>query len=497
MAFDITVKHPLYTDFKLTWELMRDCFDGEDAVKARGERYLPMKSATAAIDNPSLREKSYQAYKHRAEFPELVSPTVRGSTGIILDKSAKIELPSAMEYLREAATRDGMTLDHLHRAVVSEVLQTGRFGLLPSVAGDGQFYLAGYKAEAIINWDAKDEIPNYVVLDESAKERNPITNAWDLVERFLELSVVNGQYIASEHVKGANGFTKMDLPFAQKPPRQGVSEPLGFLPFVFINTNSLGHNPDDVPLFGLAKVSIRIYRMDADYTYALHMTSEPTPWVNGFDNPVEAKKSGAIPQTIGGSVLWVLPTNSNAGYLEFSGPGLAAQRSAINDALDRATALGAQILVDRSKSAESGEALSMRLGNQASTLKLIAQTTAAGLERALRNIALWMNLDPKSVVVTPNLDFFDQPLSASEISAIVSGWTNGAYSWKTAFDRLKKGGIIPEDRTPEDEEGFIAEDDAKRGAALEQQQSIIASMGDPRTGKPLALPKKRLVMEDE
>lgn len=485
MTFDITVKHPAYNEFSESWALMRDAIDGEDAVKDKGQAYLPMKSGIVAMADTTKKNAAYDAYKNRAEFPELVAPTVRGTVGTMLDKPAQIELPPELDQLKERATRDGMTLDVLHRLIASEVMSTGRFGLLPGVDAAGVPYLAGYSTENVINWDSTGDVPDYVVLNESGQRRDPLTNKWENVESYLECKVEDGKYSARTFTKvaGADTFSPGDPDEAKKPPRNGRTDPLNELPFVFINTSNLEASPDDVPLYGLAKLACRIYRLDADYTFAMHMTSEPTPWVNGFDNPKEAAEKGDAPNTIGSAKLWILPKGAQAGFLEFNGAGLEAQAKAIAAALDRAEALGAQILTDRGRSEESGEAKKLRLGNQASVLKIVAQTTAAGLERALKNIAVWVGADPEKVKVTPNTEFFDRTLDAQEISAIVKGWLDGAYSYPTMFKRLQKGGVVEAEQTIDDELKAIDEDDIRR-ATLEDRMAAMV----PPVKQPGALP---------
>ena len=147
MAFDPSAKHPKY-EFQPSWQLMRDAVDGEDAVKAKGTDYLPMKSGIVAMTDAVKQKAAYEAYKLRAEFPELVAPTIRGAVGTMLDKPATVELPTALEGMIERATRDGLTLDALHRNIAIELMTVGRFGLLPSIF-DGSPYLAGYVANRL------------------------------------------------------------------------------------------------------------------------------------------------------------------------------------------------------------------------------------------------------------------------------------------------------------------------------------------------------------
>src|SRR5690606_8251943 len=132
----------------------------------------------------ALAVAAYDAYKDRAEFPDLVALTVRGAVGTVLDQAAEIELPDALEPLRERATRDGLTLEALHRRIATELMTTGRYGVLPGIDETGNPYLAGYVAESIINWDVDgSQTADFLVLDETGQERDRNTNAWEEVEQ--------------------------------------------------------------------------------------------------------------------------------------------------------------------------------------------------------------------------------------------------------------------------------------------------------------------------
>jgi len=57
-------KHPLYQKRSSQWEIIRDCYEGEDAIKAKGEKYLPRASGSA--------NWQYEAYKTRARWVNFV-----------------------------------------------------------------------------------------------------------------------------------------------------------------------------------------------------------------------------------------------------------------------------------------------------------------------------------------------------------------------------------------------------------------------------------------
>ncbi|ASY62510.1 62kDa structural protein [Sinorhizobium sojae CCBAU 05684] len=462
--FDITAKHPSYDAYIDQWRMMRDAVDGEDCVKARDtvghQKYLPMKSAMRAMSDQQAKEAAYKAYKDRAEFPEIVSPTVRGCLGLIHSKPSVYELPSSLKPLLEKATKEGLTLEGLHQRITAELLRVGRYGLLAGVAEDGAFHIAGYTTETVINWDVDETGKLYfLVLDESSQVRNPVTNKWDGREQYRECLVdtERGVFLSREWVaKVVDGKKEWLIGEWVSATIKG-KDALPILPFTFIDTMDLTTEPDDIPLYGLAKLAFRAYRLDADYVTALHMTSEPTPWVSGVNKD-------AAPITIGASKLWVLePEGAECGFLEFNGPGIAEQEKAIKNTLERAIIFGAQLFADNKRAAESGEALELRLGTQTSTLTMIAKASAAGLEQTLRQIAVWNSEDPKQVTVKPNLDFIDRQLTPQEIMALVSGWQSGGYSRLTLYENLQRGGVANPERTFEDESELIAGDPVLAG----------------------------------
>lgn len=124
--------HPQYTARKPDWTKMRDFYAGEDAVKARGEVYLPTTKAMRldGMAQGQTGREEYEAYKMRAVFPDYVKDAVEAYLGLLHQKPPTIELPAAMEALRLKATSHGESLEQLLRRVNEQQLVTGRGGLL-------------------------------------------------------------------------------------------------------------------------------------------------------------------------------------------------------------------------------------------------------------------------------------------------------------------------------------------------------------------------------
>ena len=172
--------HPQMTRERLDeWRLMRDASDGESAVKAastattgvsvtaRDKSYLPMPGGFKAQSDQGAA--MYAAYKGRAQFPEIVAPSISAMVGIVHAKDITIELPPGLEYLWERATADGLDLESFHRRITRQLLTFGRYGVLTDAdTNGGNPFLCGYSAETIINWDGE----SFYVLDESGYERS-------------------------------------------------------------------------------------------------------------------------------------------------------------------------------------------------------------------------------------------------------------------------------------------------------------------------------------
>lgn len=142
MSGTVSTKHPDYLDRVDEWALMRDCARGETAVKTAGERYLPMPSGFRGQEDGGA--KMFEAYQTRAQFSEILAPTIRGKIGVIHRTEAQIDVPPAMQGLWERATADDLPLEALPppdhgRAAADRAVwaagrcRIGRFG--PSLAG--------------------------------------------------------------------------------------------------------------------------------------------------------------------------------------------------------------------------------------------------------------------------------------------------------------------------------------------------------------------------
>lgn len=469
--------HPDYDLYREDWELLRDCFDGEDAVKKQGTKYLKPTpgqvldgmNAQGVFDPKSVGALSYENYLSRAVFPDFFTDGVRAQLGILNAKPAKLVLPPELEYLKKDATFDHRSMDALIMDVHEELLITGRtglFGELPKNPDpkDPRFYIAQYKAEAILNWDdgsfndGENQL-NLVVLDESGYKRESVYS-WTNTQKYRVLSIgapSEAAPMGTYRYAVTEGAMPDEADFKVPTFR---NNPATEIPFVFVGPTDIAIKPSRPPLKGLAQICMTIYKGEADYRYALFMQAQETLVViggvrnNGGDKdaPVRVGADARIDTDIGG----------DAKYIGVSSNGLPEQRTALEHDRELAATRSGQLLAPGKMSMESGEALKTRLAAQNATLTSIANATAAAIESLCKKMARWRGLSEEvidKITCTPNLDFTSFQIQGQDIVQLQTAKKLGApISSKTIHDVMRERGMT---RNTFDEEVELIKKDPK------------------------------------
>lgn len=441
MALDSV--NPQYTEFAPHWDKLRDCYNGEDAVKAKGVIYLPP-TPGQLIDGMGTDDrgrKNYEAYKMRALFPSYIEEAVNEMVGAMHQKPPIIELPPVLQPLLERATLNGESLPLLLRRINEAQLIAGRLGLLLDLPSEKTAnpipYIATYEAENIINWDdGARGLPtlqtlNLVVLNETEPER--VTEfEWEAVQKYrvLILGDAEANETAGRYRQGLFRETTSFNPLGLIEP-QIRGQALNQIPFVFINATDLLPTPMNPPLLKLANLALAIYRGEADYRMNLFMQAQDTFVIIGGDDDAEYR--------LGAGASVIVPLGGDAKFVGVNSSGLSEQRTALENDHTRAGSMAGQLLDTISRMKESGAALQTRVAAQTVTLHQVALTGAEGLKKLLQMAASWAGADPKTVKVEPNLDFTGAKLSPSEYLTMAQAKESGLpLSTQSLHARLKK-----------------------------------------------------------
>ena len=434
----VDTKHAQYSERLADWQLMRTAVAGQTAVKSKRTAYLPMPTGMSVAQTAAEAAGNtgpYDNYLARAIYPAWVSEAVRAMVGLAFDKPPRIDLPGTMEALIERVSTLGEPLDVFAKRIVAEVLLTGRYGLLADVADNGAAYIAGYVAESIINWQLDESQTDGIAkLALAVLSEVYISDDSDLFEprtdpQYRVLQLVDGVFRSALWRGGSGVFAVVEGSgvAASTARNQRLDE----IPFVIAGSTDIHPDPDEIPLLGMARNAIKNYQLSADYYHALYLTANPTPVISGVD-PAD------VPAQIGSSLIWPLSDpQARAYYLEFSGAGVGAIRTAMQDTHKAALEAGAKVM--ELDDAESGVAKHARQRDQQATLSSVVNSAGMAIQQALRYLAEYQGADAEQVVYEPNLDFADTAVDAQLITALTNAIVTGKVPSTVLWETLRAG----------------------------------------------------------
>ena len=485
----IDAKHPEYERQEKRWRTVRDSIAGEDAVKARGEEYLPEPPAIAGLGvewsttSRSTRRSAYDWYMTFAEFPEIVSLAIDGYQGIIHSKDPQVILPTALEHLIESATPTGESLQTLWTRITRGILEMGRVCILidPRDGVDGELSLAMYEAPALTNWRELNPaegggIVHAAMFETQASHKDAFEV--ETVETILELLLLSeeegGQPAYwSRRWRKVAGQGSTDTPQWVPGPWSRVTvrgQTLDEIPLTVINAQWNGTRYGMIPAYPLSKRAMAIYRKTADYNRSIYTKSDPQIWIRGVLDKSE------IPTTIGGSGIWSFKSeNAHAEYLDIDGQGIPLQREAIDHEYERFYQEGGK-LMDSGQAGRGESGSMMRRRHNINTVTLKSMTVHAGrtLEGVLRRAAELVGADPDEVRFAPDLDFAEPTLEPKDVLTLVETHNRGGpVAHETIHAFMHRGGLTElsfeeesalADAQRQADAGFLGRDDTQGGA---------------------------------
>jgi hypothetical protein len=445
--FDPTVPHPEYSSNNDRWIRCSDAYEGQDAIKVAGAKYLPKLAGQT--------DPEYRSYRDRALYYNVMERTVAGLAGAAVLKEFEYKLPAAIECMMEAATCDNISLQQFTKRIVEEILKFGRCGLLVDRDEDDSAtelpYLALYNASSVINWEFDDDKALMVMIQEqilTPDPKNPYKSGY--VTQWRELTLDKNVYIQRIWQRITNEAGLIQYGYIESV-MLSRGQKMDYIPFVFVNATGISSHICRPPLLSLVDVAISHYHNSADLEHGRHFTGLPTPWVTGISTkPGEQLK-------IGSQTAWTIPNeNAKIGYLEFSGDGLQTLERALEAKQLMMTILGARLLESQKAAAETEGAMRIRNMGDTFTLSGINIAVADGLALCLDFASLWQG-GAAEVTVTPNITFAEEKLGALEITALLGALNSNAISLDTFLWNMKSGERLPPTIDVEDEKAAVAE----------------------------------------
>jgi hypothetical protein len=448
----VKTTHKDYERLAPKWKRCRDVIAGQDAMQTAAEAYLPKLKAED--------DTEFKARVKRSDFFNGTWRTIDALGGMAFRKPPTAEVPASIESYLDDITLSGTSMEAFAKEALEEVLSVERIGILvdhPPAQLDEEGKIAPitqavaeqmgirptlqlYATESIINWKFA-RLNNawvlcMVVLKECAAiPKDEFTDTEEDRYRVLDLDGAGNYRQRVFRIDDKGQDELIEGPFY---PLMN-NRPLRYLPFAWIGTAGMNEKPDLPPMIDLIDKNVAHYQVNSDLRHGAHFTALPTLFLAGID----ADSTGNAPKIlIGGSEAITSPHPEARGeYIEFQGQGLGALEKML-DRMERQMAiLGARMIADEAKQAETLGATQIKRAGENSVLAKIVQSVSAGLEWALGVFAEWAGQSGE-ITYQINRDFLPAMMDAQTMQALLAARIANELTPREYFDILQRGDVI-------------------------------------------------------
>lgn len=448
--------HPDYTYYRPEWDAVRDALAGERRVKSRGTDYLPALDVEYGT--------TYEVYKERAIFVNMVARTVLGLVGTIFRRPLRA---SNVEKTKlENVTLNGLDMNLFAKKLAFEVCALGRIGVLVDMQAGGKVYLTEYIAENILSWktrivNGREEL-TYVLLREIT-DQTPILDgntpfvsnssgySSGLQARYRVLLLDNGVYKQRVYSTTGNDANPAfaGAEFTEITPTKN-GKPFDFIPMKIIGPLSPTPEIQKSPVYDITSLNYAHYRTSAQLEHGRFYTALPVYYV-----PITGGQENGD-YHVGPSVVWEVPEGQKPGILEYFGTGLKSLADSLTEKEEHIAQLGGRIMGIRPQAtAESDNIFAMKQANEMSILLNITESMSAGLTQCLRWYLDWQRIPADEVYVTLNQDFKSLSIAARELRAISLLYQQNILPIQEVYRILQEAEFIGETVTLEEFKGML------------------------------------------
>lgn len=475
-----------YNTYIGSWEKCSDCYEGQEAIKSKGDVYLPRLSgqittgsqyATADDRDKGLlqTDDEYDIYKSRAIYYNYLKKITDGLNEQLFRKNVKIEVPTEMQEVIDKFTYEGKSLRTAIKESNKDIFLNYRSVLMldvpkieeeiKTVADKERLnirpYGVYYNAKDIVNWRYKlinNQLKlSLVVIAETIEEYEEDEFEPKLITQYRVLDLDEGSTYRVRLYRKENEEAEFEL--YEEPTYPTINgKKLDFIPCFFLTKK--GISPDlDYPLMNdVADLNIGHYINSADYENSLNITGSPTPVVCGLEEDPDTE----FELSLGPNRVLLLSADGQAFFMEYQGQGPDAIANAMDKKVDALSVIAGRMLQNDPKGIESAETASIHRAGEQGQLASMATSLAEAYEYILNIMASWMGISGE-ITVQFNTDYNPKSIDPQLLGNLNDAKQAGLISLDTYFYNLQKGEMIPEGKTLEEEKEEI---DQEAGAIV-------------------------------
>jgi len=428
--------HPQYMYHLPDYQKIRDCYNGERAVKAANVAYLPKLKAQS--------EEDYRNYLTRALFFPVTGKTVTTMVGLATVKPPKVVAPDLMApYFKDSES--GYQFSEFYVTTLQEMVLMGRYGVLidaPELV-QSQPTLCPYIAENIINWDT-DEIGQLTMLllreTRNVRLQGEFSTSVEVQYRhcYLDASGIYTVEVLDEDLKQIKPSIQPTF----------TGSVIDFIPWVTFGASGAHIGVDKPPMLDISTINISHYLTSADLEWGRHIVGLPTPIVSGVDSSTQL--------SIGGTAAWILPVvEAKAYYLEFQGLGLKSLEIAMSDKISLMSAMSARLVDNSTRGSEAAETVRLRYMSESAGLIHIIGSIETGC-MILYNMLAKL-LKTTEVTIQFSKEILGIGVTFRDLKILFEAYLTSSVSKETLVYNLRRLDAIDPNRSDEEEMSAIKE----------------------------------------
>jgi hypothetical protein len=487
----VSYHRPELLDLVPGLSLALDCWNLLD-TNGRGsckQKYLVQENAEP--------KKAYQARLERSTYTPIYRDSIRAYAGL-LNRFQLINPPNSLDVSKdnidlqgssihsfwnrcdEYAIRDGgvfVMVDMMPEQLdVSNFLDQQRDGRRP--------YLMLIERKDVVNWSIEYRSGREYVRHATIRQIKSVPD-----ESGYGVTLEPFYYVLRPGIVEEYRLERKGNKWSQTK-TDSIPTSLPIVPLVWYGASTGKFAQGDLPMNGLAELSIQHYQMRSDLTELLHKCAMPVPVRKGA--PIGADGRTA-PLVLGPNTAVDLP--AEGGEFNFAEPtGRSIERH-------QAEITHIESLMDRSglnflygANIKTATEASLRASQVASQVASLVRNKTSAFNTVMR---LWgayageLDQLTRESGIALNDSLINRPIDPSGIAQLINLHNTGLISKGTVLDELQRGGVLDPDLSVADELDRVKTEETKTFnedlRRQERQQQVQATRGtEPQTVNPLA-----------
>lgn len=399
---------------------------------------------------PAEPMSAYQARLDRSTYTPIYRDSIRSYAGL-LSRFHVVDAPPSMEANKDNVDLQGSSMQSFLTLTDEMVLRDGgsfiMVDMMPENSADNFFdqmndgrhpYFISVKRADVINWQVSYERGRETV------ERVTVRQLRSTAGEGYGNKVEPIYYVLTPGKVETYRLVKSDVNRWSNQKIDEISTSMPIIPLVWYGATTTRFAQGDLPMDGLADLSIQHFQMRSDLCELLHKCAMPVPVRKGAPTGADGKPA---PLVLGPNTAVDLSAEGgDFNFAEPSGKSLERHQSEIKHVEE---------LMDRSSlnflygaNVKTATEASLRASQVASSVSALIRNKTATFGVLMRLWA-WYAGEQSNITKESGLSINDslisKPVEASEIAQLVNLYSNGLLSRETVLEELQRGGVLDPD----------------------------------------------------